>query len=743
MAATYDFHTLSDIDFEELVRDLLQADWGVKLESFGPGRDQGIDARYLNGPDKIIIQAKHYLGSGFDGLLRTVKKEAAKAIRLQPTRYILATSVSLTPDRKDKIVEAMKGVPLAKNDILGQSELNNLLRKYESIERQNFKLWLSSTAVLERILHSGVYNRTAAEMDIIKEMIPKFVKNKSVSDAEQMLQQNGTLIIEGPPGVGKTTLARMLLWLHAEQGWNIYAVDSLQEALTVADKNEKRLILLDDFLGQVRLSNDHVRSVDTRLPPLLSRIAAHANLRFILTTRDYILAQARELASRLSSDQINAREYVLNVDQYTRGVKAKILYNHLSFSNLSSDQKAAVLSEDFYLKIIDHENFSPRIIERITQSDFLSNAEEPITQVIEDALDNPQVIWERPYRQHIEEAGQALMLALFVNGRSASVKALKASYKRVSESLGINIHPANLEASFRSTFKTLDGSVLGVVHDFAIFVNPGLRDFLQSVVINDNLIPLILPYIETVAEIKELWSVFLSTDPTEAEKSALADKWVEAFDRMKSADFGDRYDRIDMLADFCTEIDYAPFIVRLEHAIDEFESSSMESDEVGAACALLEKTISVTLPWEVEQRFRTVIMQSTAALLIDSANELSFEDIQSLDDALHSYGDDGELATEASHAAMASLEQNLDDEMHHCDNVAELDEFEENLTSFMRSRKYPTLNVAREIDRRRDDLMSEGRMEPEGSYHPVSKKSSHQIEGNDEIRSIFGTLIKD
>jgi hypothetical protein len=39
----YDFRTLSPLDFEELVRDLLQAELGIMFESFKPGKDQGID----------------------------------------------------------------------------------------------------------------------------------------------------------------------------------------------------------------------------------------------------------------------------------------------------------------------------------------------------------------------------------------------------------------------------------------------------------------------------------------------------------------------------------------------------------------------------------------------------------------------------------------------------------------------------------------------------------------------------
>jgi MoxR-like ATPase len=58
-------------------------------------------------------------------------------------------------------------------------------------------------------------------MDLIRAATSKFVHNESVPAAEAILAKSGTLIISGEPGVGKTTLARMLVWLHADQGWQV------------------------------------------------------------------------------------------------------------------------------------------------------------------------------------------------------------------------------------------------------------------------------------------------------------------------------------------------------------------------------------------------------------------------------------------------------------------------------------------------------------------------------------------
>lgn len=56
--ARYDLRQLSSRDFEELVRDLLQAEWNVSLEAFRTGRDQGIDLRRVSANGGATIHAE-------------------------------------------------------------------------------------------------------------------------------------------------------------------------------------------------------------------------------------------------------------------------------------------------------------------------------------------------------------------------------------------------------------------------------------------------------------------------------------------------------------------------------------------------------------------------------------------------------------------------------------------------------------------------------------------------------------
>ncbi len=175
----YDFRTLSPIDFELLVRDLLQAELNITMESFGPGKDGGIDFRFSMADQDVVVQAKHHVEGGAQSLLRAARGEDCKVLKLAPSRYILVTSLSLTPALKSKIIQAMPSTPVSARDVIGREDLNNFLGLHPHVLRQHFKLWLTSTEVLERILHSAVYNRTDAELARIRQLVPKFVHNAS------------------------------------------------------------------------------------------------------------------------------------------------------------------------------------------------------------------------------------------------------------------------------------------------------------------------------------------------------------------------------------------------------------------------------------------------------------------------------------------------------------------------------------------------------------------------------------
>src|SRR5258708_31383991 len=88
--------------------------------------------------------------------------------------------------------------------------------------------------------------------------------------------------------------------------------------------------------------------------------------KLILTTREYILNQSKLVYEKIDRTRFDVETCVIDLSKYTRLNRAKILFNHIYFSRLPSTFRNGLLNDRSYLRIIDHPNYSPRIIESLT-----------------------------------------------------------------------------------------------------------------------------------------------------------------------------------------------------------------------------------------------------------------------------------------------------------------------------------------------------------------------------------------
>ena len=152
----YDFSSLSHSEFEDLARDLVGREIELRFEAFPEGPDDGMDGRHARADGSVVMQAKHYHGSGFAALKSKMTKERQSIDRLAPTRYILVTSAPLTPKNKNALAEIIGPSLQTPGDIFGPGDLNALLRKYPDIEKAHQKLWAQSTSVLQTVVTEAV-----------------------------------------------------------------------------------------------------------------------------------------------------------------------------------------------------------------------------------------------------------------------------------------------------------------------------------------------------------------------------------------------------------------------------------------------------------------------------------------------------------------------------------------------------------------------------------------------------------
>ena len=754
----YDFRTLSPLDFEELVRDLLQAEFGLLFESFGPGRDSGIDFRFAHARGDAIVQAKHYPDGNLSALVRAAQGEHKKILKLKPQRYLLATSAALTPHAKSKLQEVLTAAPLALADIFGREDLNNLLGRHKNIEKKHFKLWLASTAVLERILHTAVYNRTQAEMEIVRKMVPKFVPNESVTRAEEILSKHGALIITGEPGLGKSTLARMLLWLHAEQNWTISVIDDIKEAFEIATQGEKRLIFFDDFLGQIRLSTDLIRSVDQRFQPFLERVRGKKDIRFILTSRDYILHQAQAQSTRLSSPAVNAIEFTLNVGTYTRAARAQMLFNHLYFSDISAQERAALLEDDFFLRIVDHRNFNPRLIDLLTAADYISVTGLPIRDIVRAVLENPQELWEKPYRRHMSEEARSLMLALFFNEEKPTIAALERAFGRMTKAMGMSFIAADVPNKFRSALKEIEGSVLAIQNRSVSFANPGIRDFLHLAINEDKFLPFAANAVTEFAEVDQAWNFFYHQKIPSQRFDRFTRKWVQvpaqpkmpqdptgtawvgAASRLIKDGSGTSLGRLRLFVEMFNYLKAEELLPIVAAAIHDLEDSEIEGIEA-ILCAEAIESFSISLPpLNIQEQLQRVVCSSAERMLSDYGDALGLDELEPVIVALSEYGVDQNATAAAAITALRGYIQYLDDHLTSVEALYELEDHKKQLSELVNNYGLHDCQstIDRVFQRHHDRLTEEEDRFNEGYFrHGLPDSPEMQI-SDEQIRSMFG-----
>lgn len=514
--STYDFKQLSPHDFEQLARDLLQARDGIVFESFKAGRDQGIDFRHSRGTGNVIVQCKHYVGTGLAGLMRDLKKEVVKFTKLKASRYVLVTSVGLTPSNKTDI-QSLFGSLLEVGDILGCDDINNLLGIHSKIEQQHYKLWLTSRAMLDRVINNASMTQSDFDVSRVHRDIHKYVRSSAYPRALDMLATEHVVIISGAPGVGKTSLAKMLLYKHIELGYEAVSIlTDFQVGRELYQQGKKQVFYFDDFIGATFLG-EHAsvfsRNEDRAIIEFIEMVRASSTAKLIMTTREHILNQAIATSEKFKQADIISSRCVLSVGDYSRMQRAEILYNHIYFSDLPEHYRAALLSDRFYMEIVQHTKFNPRLINWLSTFKRVKSATaEQYQDFVRGLLANPAEIWRHAYEFQISDSARSILLALYTYSGTCSPELLDRAFYPLhglrAQRYSFQVKPSD----WRSGLGELSGSFIRPGKNIEV-IDPSVLDMLNAVVRRDT--PNALDMIEgsfRFEQIRRIWAFSLDKD---------------------------------------------------------------------------------------------------------------------------------------------------------------------------------------------------------------------------------------
>jgi hypothetical protein len=484
----YNLNNLNDYEFELLCKDIMQKKLETDLYTYARGRDGGIDIADKGLNPQIIIQVKHYKKYG-DLKNTLVKIELAKIKGINIKSYYICTGICLTKANKNEICEIFKDYNIDNSNIISGIDIDDFLQDEtnRNIVNKHYKLWLCSTSIILLINNQNIFIDCEELMLDIEDQLKLLVETEAYNKAKEILHKNNIIILTGGPGVGKSTISKMLLLYWANKGYKVrYSsendVSEMKKVLS-RDPEEKEVVLLDDFLGQHYLNIKD--SYPNEIKSLISFIERNKNKKLILNTRITIFSEAKQLFINFSQlmQRYDENIYLINLNNMTDCEKAKIFYNHMYFNSISKEYFEDIKKDRRYFNIIKHKNFNPRIIEFITNKfNYSSIPSERYYEYTMQKLNNPEDVWRNEFEKRMQNYDRIFMYVLYsLTDITIDIEKLQKAFNFYIENLSqvdtsINIFNNSFVRLSNSLIKSFEqnGSIKVSV------LNPSINDYIKN-----------------------------------------------------------------------------------------------------------------------------------------------------------------------------------------------------------------------------------------------------------------------
>ena len=391
MMLRYRLDDLGWFHFEKLVQSLLKADLGLAVQSWGGHSDLGRDAYAdtpLRFPDRSVLadgpfvfQAKFVQAANATGadwrasLLRAVSSERASIKVRRGTRrwrdaahYILLTNCPLTAGARESVrAELVADLPTSEITTLGGSDICDLLDQHPELRRA-FPEILSLRdldTLLAEVVNRTLLERSRAAVDEARDLVPVFVPTKAYHRALRSLGKHSFVVLDGPPEMGKTAIARTIALTHLLTNCQVVDCRDPDDFFSVFTPQRRQLFVADDAFGRTEYDPVLGRMWERDLPRVFQFLDSRHKL--IWTTRKHILMRARrEMDLTGKSSRFPAPgEVIVTADDLSTEEKARILYRHSRAARLSEKQRQAV--RDHATAIVKNEHFTPERIRRLVR----------------------------------------------------------------------------------------------------------------------------------------------------------------------------------------------------------------------------------------------------------------------------------------------------------------------------------------------------------------------------------------
>lgn len=482
----YNFFALGNDEFEELSRDILSRDLGQEMRIFGKGADQGIDIADCKDGRTIIAQCKNYIDTPTSKLMSALTEEREKIEKLNPTEYYLFINKDISPQKINNIYELFQEWMPSKKNIYTRSDCDAFISKKENQDiAQRYPNILNMNSLHDLINSSTVIDNQ--DLLISSRVLSKlFVPTQQYHIAMSLLENNHIVLISGAPGTGKTISSKMLAAQFVYYGEYSLRFSEGEDLHRIKDElsphlDQKEFIFIDDVFGQHY--HDMTNSNESLLKQIIRRVNNSPNKRMLVNTRMTILQEARQRFN-FADESVSGEEPFTTVDMtdITPLEKAEILVNHLRCRNVNRNYINVIKDNYNYRDIVQHENYTPRIIDRCTQQKFVHKTEpNKYTSHILDTLNHANAIWDDEFRHNLSSTDRILLYTLY------SLTNQQVPEEVLRRAVNARINPSSElyeSVNINDILQRLNESMITITHRNNVrmigVINPSVNDYLRT-----------------------------------------------------------------------------------------------------------------------------------------------------------------------------------------------------------------------------------------------------------------------
>ena len=286
-------------------------------------------------------------------------------------------------------------------------------------------------------------------------------------------------------------------------------VDDMDTAAKMFSKEKRQIFFFDDFLGANSFVQQPV-SFENKLITFIDKVRNSKHTLFVLSTREYVLSEAKAYYEKLSMNNIDIAKCTIELEYYTKTIRARILYNHLAEANIPGEYIDVFLDKRGYHAIISHHNFNPRVIESIIKEQIWETiAPNDFANKVKEFFDNPISVWQFAFEKLDVETRYAL-LVLGTMGNYVRLDDFQEAYKHFCALTYQEVGLKYDDVKWRQSLKVLMNCFMKIDNrkggKLVTMYNPSIADFIVYYLNHNNTTS--LQVIKGACFIEQLYQVF-------------------------------------------------------------------------------------------------------------------------------------------------------------------------------------------------------------------------------------------